>query len=210
MNDKLDTKEKAEIVIQSSLQLIPYIGGAIASAYYGTKHEKRFKRIESFYQELAVTIQNLELKFAPFSSHDEEKLIALIEELNERIEREHSQKKRNYFKRFFISTLSTPTNDNFDERRYFLDTLFNMTLAECIVLTVGYESHSINVMAIKDDKDGPIDPYVLVGAINRLKNYGFLKTKYQTIHFDGSDNSFDQIVAITDFGRKFVEYCLQE
>jgi hypothetical protein len=210
MNDKLNAIEKAEITIQSSLQLIPYIGGALASAYFGTKQEKRFKRIESFYQELAEQIQNLKLQFSPITSHDEEKLIALIEELNEKIEREHSQKKRNYFKKYLISTLATPTDNNFDERRYFLDTLFNMTTVECILLVVGYESYALSLKAFQDDKDIPIDPYVFVGAVNRLKNYGFLKTNFKPTNFDGIYNSFDEIFSITDFGRRFVEYCLKE
>ena len=47
MNDKLTTKEKIEIAIQSGLELIPYVGGALSSVYFATKQEKRFKRLEA-------------------------------------------------------------------------------------------------------------------------------------------------------------------
>lgn len=210
MSDKLSTKEKTEIVIQSSLQLIPYIGGPLAAAYYGTKQEKRFKRLESFYQEIADKVQKLKLQFAPITAHDEEKLIALIEELNEKVEREHSQKKREYFKQFFISTLTKPTDDIYDERRYFLDTLFNMTPVECVILSACSEMYALSLNGLQDDANLPTDPYVVVGAISRLKNYGFLRTKFHPLNLDGSDSTFDEVVAITDFGRRFVEYCLQD
>jgi hypothetical protein len=47
MNDKLTTKEKIEIAIQSGLELIPYVGGALSSVYFATKQEKRFGYIGS-------------------------------------------------------------------------------------------------------------------------------------------------------------------
>jgi hypothetical protein len=63
---------------------------------------------------------------------------------------------------------------------------------------------------IQDKGDFPADHYMMVGAVSRLKGYGFFKTEFQQFNFDGSDNSFDEIVSITDFGQKFVKYCLQK
>ena len=52
-DDDLKGAEKRDLAIQTGLQLIPYVGGSLCTLYFGTKQEKRFKRIESFYRELA-------------------------------------------------------------------------------------------------------------------------------------------------------------
>lgn len=56
MNDndvKLNTKEKVHLGIEACLQLIPTIGGAISTSFYGYQKEKKLKRLESFYNELS-------------------------------------------------------------------------------------------------------------------------------------------------------------
>ena len=73
-----------------------------------------------------------------------------------------------------------------------------------------YQAYALSFKEIQDKGDFPADYYMIVGAVSRLKGYGFLKTEFQQFNFDGSDNSLDEIVSITDFGQKFVKYCLQK
>jgi len=149
LEDILNWKEKLDLTIQSGLQLIPYIGGSLSTAYYGAKQEKRFKRIESFYQEFSEEINRIQLQLPPINSHNQESLIALIEELNEKIEREHTEQKRAHFKKYLYSTLSSPTKKNFDERKFFLEILANMTILECNILISLYRhSHPVQVRNI--------------------------------------------------------------
>lgn len=46
--ENLNFREGLDIAIDTGLQLIPGVGGAISSAYFGTKQAKQFKRIEKF------------------------------------------------------------------------------------------------------------------------------------------------------------------
>ncbi|MEC5307375.1 hypothetical protein [Bacillus thuringiensis] len=206
MEDTLNWKEKLDLTIQSGLQLIPYIGGSLSTAYYGAKQEKRFKRIESFYQEFSEEINRIQLQLPPINSHNQESLIALIEELNEKIEREHTEQKRAHFKKYLYSTLSSPTKKNFDERKFFLEILANMTILECDILISLYQhSHPIQVRNI--NKPGT-DQYAIVGAIGRLKTYGLLRSGTDSFSIGGSDNALAEKVTPSGFGLKFIKYCL--
>lgn len=40
MTNKLTTREKLEITAETALQLIPYVGSALSTAYFSTKQEK--------------------------------------------------------------------------------------------------------------------------------------------------------------------------
>ena len=57
MSDKLSNSEKRDLILQAGIQLVPYVGGPMASLYFGSKQEKRFKRLESFYQEIAREVE---------------------------------------------------------------------------------------------------------------------------------------------------------
>ncbi|MGE7999705.1 hypothetical protein ACQKOF_13685 [Lysinibacillus sp. NPDC093190] len=103
MIERLTSKDKLQIAVETSLQLVPYIGSSLSTAYFSTKQEKRFKRIESFYEELSMQMNNLESTICAFDKHDEESLIAILERLNDEVEKESSFKKPNYFKNFFCN-----------------------------------------------------------------------------------------------------------
>lgn len=207
MSKNLNAKEKVEIAIQAGLQIVPYIGPSLSAAYFGTKQEKRFKRIESFYQEFSSKIEELQLLIPSIEQHNEEKLIALIEELNDKVEREHSEQKREYFKKYLLRTLTTPTNQNFDERRFFLDALANMSLLECEILVFLHQQKA-PVIVGSITKPG-VDQYAIIGSIGRLKMYGLLTASTNTINLGGRDNALEEHVTPSSFGKKFIDYCLE-
>lgn len=207
MDDKLTLKDKLSITVESALQLVPYVGGALATAYFGTKQEKRFKRIESFYQDFSEKLEQLQTHLLPLEHHDQDKLIFLIEELNEKVEREGTEEKREYFKNYLYHTLSSPTNENFDERRFFLDTLSSMTLLECdLLLSIKKQNEPVVVGHINIPG---VDQYAIVGSIGRLRMYGFLKYKSDNIMFNGTDSALLDSFVISDFGTNFIDYCLE-
>lgn len=203
MHDTLTTNDKFQIAIESGLQLVPWVGGALSTAYFSIKQEKRLKRIESFYAELSEQMINLESAISSLGSHDEESLVALIERLNDEIEKESSIQKRNYFKTFFISILQTPTlANNYDERRMLLDSLASITHLEFQVL--------LNISEYKESVQEfitGIDPSLFEGAIARLETLGMLTARYNTTSFIGQSNA-KKHTSISDFGKKFISFCI--
>jgi len=208
-NKQLSSIEKRDLVIQAGMQAIPYIGGTLATLYFGKKQELRFKRLETFYKEVAEEISDLEDKLAPSEAYDKEALTAIIEELNEKIEREQVQEKREYFKSYLKNTLINPIKQgNYDERRFFLDALGSMSLLECELL--GSFNKNTEPTRVGQIRKSGVDQYAIVGAVARVKTYGFLISGQPGISIGGSqDNSLLETVKISDFGKRFCEFCLK-
>jgi hypothetical protein len=207
-DERLTRKEKFELAVEAGLQLIPTIGGSLATIYFGNKQEKRFKRIESFYEEFQRELREIGYKFASIHSHDEDSLLALIEEFNERVEKEHTQEKRQMLKNYLRHTFSNPVNkENFDERRFFLDVLSQLSLLELELLA--QLSKSVNFHKVGETRKPDVDQYAIVGAAGRLKTFGLIRVAQNTMVIGGnSDNALNESMAISSFGRQFVDYCL--
>ncbi len=217
---KMNAKDKFDLAIQAGLQLIPYgIGSAISNIYFGLKQERRFKRIERFYSEIAHELKSLKdedlneikIKIDLLSNYDKEAFAFILEDLNDKIEREFTSEKIVIFKRYLKNTLKDPVNgDNFDKRKFFLDSIASMTILECEILGYVYNKKGfIKVETI--DKEG-IDKYEILGAVNRLKSFGFIMT-YQFFYITpddekGAETGFSENIQISSLGREFCEFCL--
>jgi hypothetical protein len=112
-----------DLVVEAGIQMIPYVGSSLATLYFGAKQKRQFERLETFYREVAQDIRALEDRIVSIDEHDEDALVAIIEELNEKIEHEQVSEKRDYLKNYLKNTLINPVRGNYDERRFFLDTL---------------------------------------------------------------------------------------
>jgi len=211
MNGKNDEKrtgtEKRELVLQSLIQLIPHVGSSLSTLYFGAKQERRFKRLESFYSELVSEVSTISDQIASIEEQDADALRAILENLHEKVEAEHSQGKRQFLKNYFKNTLRHPVTTNFDERKYFLDTIAEMTLLECEMLSLLYaQSGPILVEAIQRPNT---DQYGIVGTINRLKSYGFVMAFQGSFALGGDrDNVLQEKVQVSPFGKEFRDFCL--
>lgn len=208
--DKIDLKTKLEIAIESGMQLIPYVGGVLTTAYFGTKQAKEFERIKRFYSELSEELTNVKDKIVSMDSQYEDGLISLIEQLNYKVEREHQEEKIKYFKNYMKSILIEPvSNINYDKRKVFLDIIENSTLIECDIL-VKLNSIYGKWVQVRYITHKNYDKYAIIGAINRLKSYGFLKTRQEDILVGGVDsNVLSELISISDYGREFVEFIIK-
>ena len=216
---KVSAKDKFDLAVQAGLQLIPGgIGGAISNIYFGLKQEKRFKRIERFYSELAEELKiihdkdlkemrdNIDL----LNNYDKEAFAFIIEDFNDNIEREFTSQKVNIFKRYLKSTLKDPvTGENFDKRKFLLDAISAMSIIECEIL--GYIYNHNDFIGVQSVIKKGIDKYEILGAINRLKSLGFIITYqcfYVTDDLKGAETDFQENIEISSLGREFCEFCL--
>ena len=122
---KLRPKEKFELVVNAGLQAIPYVGGSLATLYFGYKQEQRFQRVEQTLSEVANELQGY--KLPRVEEHNSEELMSLIDELTDKIENERIESKRKLYKEYFKNILKTPTNGNYEERKLFLEVLSRIT-----------------------------------------------------------------------------------
>lgn len=205
-DESLSTSEKRDLAIQTGMQLIPYVGGSLCTAYFGFKQEKRFKRIESFYAELANELKDIKDAIPSIDKQNGPALEAIVDSLHEKVEAEPTDEKRAYFRRYLKSTLKNPVTTDFDERKFFLNSLDEMTLLECELLAFLTKNGPTQVGALS--KPG-VEQYAIVGAIGRLKSRGFVATTQNSFAIGGgADNSLQEIASVSAFGAKFHAFCI--
>lgn len=112
-----DSRVDRDSVINAAMQAIPYVGGPLATLYFGHKQERRFRRIETFYNEIREEVAGMRSRIADPSRHDPGEFRAILEELHEEVESEQLESKRRYYKTYFKSTLVNPVRGNFEERK---------------------------------------------------------------------------------------------
>ena len=116
--------------------------------------------------------------------------------------------KRQFFKNYFKNTLRWPITTNFDKRKCFLDTLAEMTFLECEMLS--FPCTQSDPMAVGEIQKPSTDQYAIVGAINRLKSYGFLMVFHGSFAVGGGkDNVLQERVQVSTFGKEFHDFCFE-
>lgn len=213
-NDKEDNHQKEVLDVISStvfsgISEIPGVGSFISSMYFDYKSRVRFRRLKKYYKELSYEVKQIIDRLATEDKYDKEAITAIIEEINEKVEREYKEEKIKYLKNYFKNTLIDPINkENFDERRFFLDTLSVMTTLECDIMVLFIENNNKKIEA-KNIKSKEVDSNNIIGAIERLRNYGFLNSETKSISF-GKDESLGKIVNLNEFGLKFFNFCIED
>ncbi|EHQ89866.1 hypothetical protein [Desulfosporosinus youngiae] len=195
-----------DIIIESLVQAIPYVGAPLATLYFGQKQEKRFKRLERFYQELKEEIENIGQPLPNISSHNPEELSAILEELHEKVETEHIEVKRRYYKEYFKNTMRFPVKGNFDERKLFLDIMGALTPLQ-IELVIFLAQQRAAIQASTISKPG-VDQALIAGSLAQLKTYGIMEGALNSIVFGGAGNSINENISLSKFGQRFHSFCL--
>ena len=196
--------------IEALVQLLPYIGGSLSTLYFGNKQRIRFERLESFYKELVEELEKVKSSIASIDKHSEEELIALIEEVNDRVENERINSKRKYYKNLFKNSLIHPVRNNFNERKYFVDLISQLTELHFQIISkivLAQKKIEINEFSIPG-----VDRTLIKGFIQQLNNYGILEceiTKISVIEGNSGIQNFE-IVWPTELGRKFHYYCFSK
>lgn len=81
----MNNKEKFKFAVNAGLQAIPYVGGPLATLYFGYKQEQRFQRIEQTLKEVAEELNGMSIP--SIEEHNKDELIPLIDELTDKIEK---------------------------------------------------------------------------------------------------------------------------
>ncbi|WP_152995547.1 MULTISPECIES: hypothetical protein [Exiguobacterium] len=204
-------KQMFDVVLEAGLQLVPFAGGSLATLYFGSKQAKQFNRIEHFYKEFAEKVNALESEPTSLNEQQQEELTDLIDDVNEKVEREASEKKRKYLQNFLLHSLNTPTAQDFDTKKFFLDALGTCNELDLEILASLSRNLPDQFMVVGSITKPGVEQYAIVGSIGRLKNLGFIYAITQGMTFGGNtDNSLSDAVTITPFGKQFVNYCLSE
>lgn len=202
--EKVGAKDKLELVVNAGLQAIPYVGGSLATLYFGYKQEQRFQRVEKTLKEVADELQGIQIP--SIDEHNKEELITLIDELTDKIEKEQLESKRILYKEYFKNILKTPTNGNYEERKLFLEVLEKITPLQIEIFQFLLVNDNAVDLAIQ--KPGT-DQSLIQSSILQLENYGLVNATIHSISLGGSNAGMPMSLKVSQFGRRFNEFCLK-
>lgn len=200
---KMKPKDKFELVVNAGLQAIPYVGGPLATLYFGYKQEQRFQRVEQTLKEVAQELQDCQLP--KIEEHNSEELMSLIDELTDKIENERIEVKRNLHKEYFKNILKTPTNGNYEERKLYLDILSRITplQIELFQFILG----TPDVIDVCISKPGT-DVSLIKSSILQLENEGLVIATLNSIALGGNQAGMPMKLTASEFGKRFNNFCL--
>lgn len=206
--DKLSNRQKLELAAEAGLQAIPYVGSSLSTIYFGTKQLKSINRLERFYRDLRKDLDSLKDAIIPIEQHDPDALGSLIEKVNEKIECEHQERKFLAYKSYMKSLLLHPVNStNYDKKAAFLEALNSMLILE-IEMIVLFFQNSGKVIQVRSISKTGVDQYAIVGAISRLRTFGFIKPSNRSLEIGLGDNMLSESYTITSYGSEFVQFTL--
>lgn len=208
----MDKQTKKETTIAAPLNLIPYIGGSIASIYTSIKSSKETERLEFFYSDIAEAVKTLDQKLTDAlknSKHDEEYLTMLIENLSRKVEKEARKGKQNAFKGFFTNALLNGiTPDSYSQLDFYLESLDSLSEID-IQLLLLLHNEIDKLIPIKDiNSTGFNDPYFILASVNKLRNLGFIMIHTGDIHVGARDNALEERIKLSTLGKDFISFCL--
>ncbi len=209
-NVKLDAKDMMDLAVETGMQLIPIVGGPLATIYFGIKQTKEFKRIENFYAELANDLQKQSERIANLENQYQNGLVSLIEQLNNKVEKEHQYYKVKLYKTYMKKLLfNLVTEQNYDQRKTFLEILDSLSFLELETLIFLYKKQNMGPIPVKNFGNPDVSQYAIVGAVSKLKMNGLVKAVTKNLVF-GGDNSLEEMVSVTDYGLEFINFCIVE
>ncbi|MGM0112174.1 hypothetical protein [Enterococcus sp. DIV0187] len=200
MDDGLPFKEVGSAFAQSLVETVPYVGIGI-STYFKMQDEKRFKRLEMFYEDLSKKFEKLE--HAVLDSSDPERMIGIIESIHEQVEKVNSKNKQKFLVNAYKNLVLHTENKDFDLDEYFVELLSSLSNVELEVLAFYFN----NMISTTEERitDQDKDQDLLRGACNRLSDFGLFKKIQLSIMIGGEEN-FEYSLSM--LGEKFYRFVL--
>ncbi len=204
---KLTGKDKVELAIEAGIGAIPVVGGPLQTLYFGAQNEKRFKRIEKFYNELNNDLEKMKSQIPPIDSlPNKDDFLGIIEDLNSEVEKAKTQSKIEFFKAFYKNTLLTSDSSSFDKHSYFLESLVSLTLLE-IDLLFALREKGTQQFHTGISKPGVSDDLIL-GSLNKLTDFGFITSAINQIIFGEPTSNTSKSYKINSLGMEFTLFIM--
>lgn len=211
-SEKLSSAEKRDLIIQSGIEAIPYVGGPLSTLLFSGKQQLRLNRLEIFLNDIILEVEAIKDRIANIERYDEydkEALSAIFEELFERVEHEQFSEKQKYFKICFKKTLINPVNkSNYDERRFFLDILGSISPLQITILRILIRDRTW--LNIGDISVKGVDRNVIAAAAIKLVYLGLAVSRRASVRYGDPEEPINQSIRLNSFGYRFCEFCLTE
>lgn len=148
-----------------------------------------------------------DIRIPSIEQHNQEELLSLMEQLNDKIEKEHIEKKRLWYKNFYKKILVFPNDNTYNERKMYLDILDKITPLQVEILTILLKE---NKSILDTNIRHPLySQSVILGSIAQLKNNGLITSSVNSIII-GGNGRISENVMISEFGKSFHNFCISD
>lgn len=204
----LTKKDFAALAVEGGIASIPYIGGLVQTMYYGSKSEKRFKRIEEFYEDLNKTMKELKEKIPDQipDVNSKDQLIGIFESINDEIEKARAQRKINLYKNLYKNCLLKINETSWDNEEYYLQILNQMTEIEIELLCQLMKNN--NGKFFDNISCHSVPQELVAGSLNRLSDFGLLQKSILGIDMKETYNQHRIGYRISPLGKSFIHTTL--
>ncbi|WP_368251214.1 hypothetical protein [Enterococcus sp. 2201sp1_2201st1_B8_2201SCRN_220225] len=206
-NEKLRKKDYFDLIVEGGIGAIPYIGGVVQSLYFGSKNEKRFRRVEKFYENLNEDLECIrdQIPEDVFNLENKDQLIGIFEGINDEIEKSKAQNKIEMYRNLYKNCLLRINNTSWDSEEYFLLVLNQLTSIEIQLLAYlmnrGNENFLGNISMVGYSQE------LIDGSLNRLADFGLLEKTIGSIVL-GEIGKQNMGYKISNLGIQFISSTL--
>ncbi|CDN28311.1 hypothetical protein predicted by Glimmer/Critica [Lactiplantibacillus plantarum] len=213
-NDKLHGKDYAWLAVEAAVASIPTFGSALQTAYFGSKNEKRFKRIESFYNHLSEEVEKVKEQL---TSSDEismysEQISQYMEKVNNIVESDPTLAKRSMLHNGFLNILKSPSKIDWVQEQYFISIVpqIDLTDLQLLQMTKKLDQEKwAQINNVVEAFNNQLDKFYLTGLCERLTNLGLFEKRYGSISIQSDGTIIDTYYRITDLGRSFLRFTME-
>lgn len=211
---KLHGKDYAWIALEGAVASIPTVGPALQTAYFGTKNEKRFKRIEQFYKKLSEDVKKLssQITTADEINQYSNEISQYMEKVNEIIEANSSFTKRSMLHNGFLNILKSPSEINWEQEQYFTSIVpqIDLTDIKLLLATKNLDQNKwIQISNVVEFFEGTLDKFYLTGLCERLTNLGLFEKRYGNINMGSDGTTIETYYRITILGKEFLTFTME-
>lgn len=201
---KLTPRDYVDLAIEAGIGAIPYVGGSIQTLYFGRQNEIRFKRIETFYQQLNERLSPIENSLpSEVNDTSKEQLVGIIETINSEVEKSRSKNKTQYFVNAYKNLLLHSSQINLNEEELYVNILSDISNIEIQLLAFYFRNKGSKGKLTNVN----IDASLLNGSMNRLANFGLINKHLESIAIGGG-GAEDYTYSISSLGINFCQYIL--
>lgn len=208
--ERLTRREKADLVLEAGIASIPYVGPILQTMYFGSKNEKRFKRVERFYKELHSEIESVKKQLPDINEQNGNyEGLGILETINDEVEKAASHSKINYYKKAYKNTLLNFNDKTLDNEKYFVRLLPELTDLEINIL---FESNKNQYKRVKKSdfyNSEKSNTNLIEGSINRLVNFGLIEITFGTLISGPRGSEIQQNFSVSELGSEFIKFIFE-
>ena len=210
--EKLTPNDYLNLAIETAISSIPHVGSILQTAYFGAQNEKRFKRVENFYQSLGEDVQTMKDNLATKAELETvaDELSDFIEATNSIIESQSSISKKAWLHNAFLKVLTDTSTINWSQTRYFMSVIKQIDDIDAIVLfSISKLPHDKWAVVNEILKAIPLDKFLLIGLLERLASFGLLEKRLGSINMKDNGTFIDTYYRITELGKSFISFTVE-